>query len=257
MIKLKNIYYRYDGENVLNDISCEIHEKERVVLLGINGSGKSTLLKIMDGLIYPETGQYFYNGYEITKKYLANKANNKTFRKEVVLLFQNPDVMLFNPTVYDEIAFGLKQMDYTDIDDRVKYWADKLKISEYLEVYPFNLSGGQKQKVCLASILALEPQVLLLDEPSANLDPRTTGWLVDFLYDINLTTVIATNNISLALEFGERGLVLSETHELIYDGNLENLLEDKESLLKANLIHTHKHKHKGLEHKHYHIHYWD
>ncbi|VAX18578.1 ATPase component NikO of energizing module of nickel ECF transporter [hydrothermal vent metagenome] len=256
MIKLESVFFNYGNVSVLSNISLEIKENERVVILGINGSGKSTLLKILNGLIYPQKGKYTFNGDEITKKYISNKTNNKNFRKKVVLLFQNPDMMIFNPTVYDEIAFGLKQLGFNDIENKVKYWADKLKISDHLDTPPFKLSGGEKQKVCLASILALEPKVLLLDEPTANLDPRTTGWFVDFFYDLNLTTLIATNNISLALELGERGLVLSEDHELIYDDDLEQLLDDKESLLKANLIHKHKHRHNGLEHKHYHIHYW-
>lgn len=257
MIKLENVFSNYGNVKILDNISLEIKENEKIVILGSNGSGKSTLLKILNGLIYPQKGKYIFNNNEINKKYISNKTNNKNFRKKVVLLFQNPDMMIFNPTVYDEIAFGLKQLGMDDIENKVKYWADKLRISNYLDSPPFKLSGGEKQKVCLASILALEPEVLLLDEPTANLDPRTTGWFVDFFHELNLTTLIATNNISLALELGERGLVLSENHQLIYDGNLEQLLDDKESLLKANLIHKHKHRHKGLEHKHYHIHYWD
>lgn len=257
MINLDGVSYYYGEENVLSNISLKIKENERAVLLGSNGSGKSTMLKILNGLIYPQKGKYTFNGKGITKKFISDKTNNKNFRSEVVLLFQNPDMMIFNPTVYDEIAFGLKQLGYDNIDDKVKYWANRLNIFNYLDTPPYNLSGGEKQKVCLASILVLEPKVLLLDEPTAHIDPRTTGWFVDFFYELNLTTIVATNNISLAMELGERGIVLSENHQLIYDGGLEQLLDDKESLLKANLIHTHKHKHSGLEHKHYHIHYWD
>jgi len=254
MIKLENITFKYDKKEILKNISFEVKEKEKIVLLGINGSGKSTLLKIINGLLFPQKGNYFYKGKKITKKILKNKNFIKTFRKEIVLLFQNPDTMIFNPTVYDEIAFGLRQLEYDNIDEKVKYWANKLGIEKYLDCPPFELSGGEKQKVCLASLLVLEPEVLLLDEPTSNLDPRTTGWLVDFLYELNLTTIITTHNLSLALELGDRGLVISEKHELIYDGNLEEFIKDIDKLKEANLVHIHKHKHGKIEHKHYHIH---
>ncbi len=256
LIKVRGVFYNYENNETLNNINFEINSGERVVLLGVNGSGKSTLLKILNGLLYPPKGEYFFEDNRIIKSYLSDKSRNKKFRKTICLLFQDPNAMLFNPTVYEEIAFGLKQLNNLDIHDKVMFWAEKLKITNFLDTPPFKLSGGEKQKVCLASILALEPDVLLLDEPTANLDPRTTGWLVDFLEEIHLTTIAATNNISLANELGDRGLVLSEDHSLIFDGNLNDLLEDKETLIKANLIHTHKHKNKSNDSKHYHIHYW-
>ncbi len=257
IIRLKNITFKYEEKEILRDISFNVNEKEKLVLLGINGSGKSTLLKIINGLIFPQKGDYIYKGGKITKKKLKERNFIKNFRKEVVLLFQNPDTMLFNPTVYDEIAFGLRQLDIEDIDEKVKYWAEKLGIFKYLDTPPFKLSGGEKQKVCLASLLVLEPELLLLDEPTSNLDPRSTGWLIDFLYELNLTTIITTHNLSLSIELGDRGLVLSEDHRLIYDGDLEDFIKDKEKLLEANLIHIHRHKHKEIEHKHYHVHDWD
>ncbi len=257
IIRLKNITFKYEEKEILRDISFNVNEKEKLVLLGINGSGKSTLLKIINGLIFPQKGDYIYKGEKITKKKLEERNFIKNFRKEVVLLFQNPDTMLFNPTVYDEIAFGLRQLDIEDIDEKVKYWAEKLGIFKYLDTPPFKLSGGEKQKVCLASLLVLEPELLLLDEPTSNLDPRSTGWLIDFLYELNLTTIITTHNLSLSIELGDRGLVLSEDHRLIYDGDLEDFIKDKEKLLEANLIHIHRHKHKEIEHKHYHVHDWD
>jgi len=104
MIELRDVYYSYNGEDVLRDISFRIFEGDRVVLLGPNGSGKTTLLKILNGLIFPKKGAYFYKDIEIKEKTLKDKNINRWFRKEVVLLFQNPEVMLFNPTVYDEIA---------------------------------------------------------------------------------------------------------------------------------------------------------
>jgi len=254
MIRLKDISFRYNKEFVLQDINLHIKEKEKVVLLGINGSGKSTLLKIINGLIFPQKGEYFYKNVKITEKKLKDKNFVKKFRKEVVLLFQNPDSMLFNPTVYDEIAFGLRQLGEKNIDEKVKFWADKLGVYKYLNEPPFNLSGGEKQKVCLASLLVLEPQVLLLDEPTANLDPMTTGWLIDFLYELDLTTVITSHNLSLALELGDRGVVLSNNHKVIYDGNLEDFINDIEKLEKAGLVHIHRHKHGKLEHRHFHTH---
>ena len=257
MIELKGIIYRSKTDVILNDITFSVNEKEKVVLLGINGVGKSSLLKILNGLIFPQEGIYLYKGEMLDENKLKNKSFNRKFRKEVVMLFQNPDVMLFNPTVYDEIAFGLRQFDFSDIDDRVKYWADIFGITKYLDKSPFELSGGEKQKVCLASILAIEPEVLLLDEPTSNLDPKTTGWLIDFLNDLNLTMIITTHNFSIAGELAERTIVLGENHKILYDGKVETFLKDKNLLIEANLVHIHKHRHNNIIHTHYHIHDWD
>jgi cobalt/nickel transport system ATP-binding protein len=125
-------------------------------------------------------------------------------------------------------------------------------VEPHLKRPPFQLSGGEKQKVCLASLLALQPRVLLLDEPTANLDPRSTGWLVDFLQDLSVTSLATTHNLSLAAELGDRVLVLSEAHELIFDGRMEELLGDEEKLLAANLMHSHRRGHSRERRPHVH-----
>jgi len=242
---------------VLSEVSFEIGPGEKVVLLGVNGSGKTTLLKILNGLIFPSSGFYHYRGREIRRSTFKDGPFNLKFRQEVVLLFQNPDTMIFNPTVFDELAFGPRQVGMEDVDERVKHWADLLDISRHLDRPPFDLSNGEKQRVCLASLLCLEPRLLLLDEPTASLDPRSTGWLVDFLGELDVTILVTTHNISMASELGERTLVLSEGHELIYDGAIDPFLGDREKLLAANLLHTHRHRHGDLEHGHFHIHDWE
>ncbi|WP_457624131.1 energy-coupling factor ABC transporter ATP-binding protein [Persephonella sp.] len=254
MIELKDVSFSYQGRKAVENITFSIQKGEKVVILGINGSGKSTILKIINALLFPQEGTYRYRGEIITPKKMKDREFVRKFRKEVVLLFQNPDTMIFNPTVFDEIAFGLRQLGEKDIKEKVHYWADKLGIFHLLDRSPFELSGGEKQKVCLAALLSLEPEVLLLDEPTANLDPRSTGWLIDFLYQLDITVVTTTHNLGIALELGERGLVLSENHRLIYDGNLSEFLKDREKLLEANLIHIHRHRHDDMEHRHYHIH---
>ncbi|RQW78706.1 MAG: ABC transporter ATP-binding protein, partial [Geobacter sp.] len=108
-----------------------------------------------------------------------------------------------------------------------------------------------------AALLVLEPDLLLLDEPTAHLDPRSVGWLVDFLSALKVTLVVATHNLSLAPELGERALVLGEDHRLLYDGDLASLLRDQERLIAANLVHTHRHRHGAVEHRHFHSHDWD
>jgi cobalt/nickel transport system ATP-binding protein len=258
MIEIRNVRHEYDtGGPVLEDVSFSIGEGEKVVLLGTNGCGKTTLLKILDGLVIPREGAYRYKGKPVDARVLKDKAFCRTFRKEVVLLFQNPDAMIFNPTVRDEIAFGPRQLGRDDVDGIVRKWADEFGLAKHLDRPPFELSRGEKQKLCLAALLAIEPEVLLLDEPAANLDPRTTGWLVDYLQEVKATTLVTTHNLSLAAELGERTIVLSENHRIIYDGAIGPLLGDTEKLIEANLVHVHKHKHEGVEHKHYHTHDWE
>jgi cobalt/nickel transport system ATP-binding protein len=198
-----------------------------------------------------------FEGQEISPKRLtSDKPLQRHFRQRVCLLFQNPDAMIFNPTVYDEIAFGLRQLQVSQLDERVRYWADQVGVSALLTRSPFSLSGGEKQKICLASLLALEPKVLLMDEPTSAMDPRATGWLVDFLAHLSMTTITTTHNLSLAPELGTRTLVLSEDHRLIYDGDMAPLFADLSILTQANLVHTHRHAHGEQVHAHVHIHDW-
>jgi cobalt/nickel transport system ATP-binding protein len=257
MLELKGVSYCYpESEPVLKDVSVSIGEREKVVLLGANGCGKTTLLQLLNGLHFAQAGSYCYRGEAVTKQRLRDKTWSRRFRKEVVLLFQHPEAMLFNPTVYDEIAFGLRQLGVPELDARVRHWAARLGVESHLDRPPFRLSGGEKERVCLAALLALEPQLLLLDEPTANLDPRTTGWLIDFLQDLEVTAVATTHNLSLAGELGSRILVLSEAHELIFDGCIEALLADEAKLRAANLVHRHRHRHGSAAHRHFHTHDW-
>ncbi|MDO8931802.1 MAG: energy-coupling factor ABC transporter ATP-binding protein, partial [Rhodocyclaceae bacterium] len=122
---------------------------------------------------------------------------------------------------------------------------------------PFLLSGGEKQKVALACLLALDPQVLLLDEPAASLDPRSTGWLVDHLVASNLTVVASTHNLSMAAELGTRCLVMGENGRLLYDGPVHAALANLDLMETANLAHRHTHRHSGVAHTHVHVHDWE
>ncbi|MFN2337368.1 MAG: energy-coupling factor ABC transporter ATP-binding protein [Gammaproteobacteria bacterium] len=256
MIELSGVMHRYQDRAVLCDIAYTQKEGEKVVLLGCNGSGKSTLLKILAGLIAPTQGCYRYQGETIDPARLRDRTRGFHFRQEVTLLFQNPDTMLFNPTVFDEIAFGPRQLGVNDLEERVHHWAATVGVGAHLRRPPFGLSGGEKQRVALAALLAMEPKLLLLDEPTASLDPRSTGWLVDFLADLPVTTLVSTHNLSLAPELGSRALVLGEDHGLVYDGAIAPLLDDLPRLAAANLVHSHRHRHGDLEHRHPHVHDW-
>lgn len=256
MLKAIEVSYRLpDGQEILCAIDFRLGRGEKVVLLGANGTGKSTLLKVLNGLLPTATGTVCYDGREVDRAALREAAFHQRFRREVVLLFQNPDSMLFNPTVFDEIAFGPRQLGLDDVDGRVHHWAGELGVAPLLDRTPFRLSGGEKQRVCLAALLVLEPKVLLLDEPTSNMDPRSTGWLVDFLADLNQTALVSTHNLSLAGELGDRCLVLGEDHRLVYDGPVQDFLSDHDRLAAANLVH--RHRHGQAEHSHFHAHDWD
>lgn len=256
MIRVEHLSHAYGDKPSLVDLSFSVEAGEKLVLLGANGCGKSTLLKILDGLVAPRAGSYRYDGVEIDPARLKHGEPRRRFRSEVGLLFQNPDVMLFNPTVYDEIAFGPRQLGLGEVDARTRHWAAVVGVERFLERPPFTLSGGEKQKVALAALLAVQPKLLLLDEPAAALDPRTTGWLVDCLAELPMTLLTTTHNLGLAGELGSRALVLGEDHRLAYDGPVEAFLRDIDLLVACNLAHVHRHRHGGVEHRHWHTHDW-
>lgn len=260
MIRLEHLGYDYtDMKGVthplLEDISFEVKSGEKVLLLGINGCGKSTLLKLLNGLVFAQKGKYFFEDEEVSKAWV--RGNKSHFRKSCGLLMQDPNTMLFNPTVYDEIAFGIDMYALGDTKERVQHWAKLFGITKHLDSAPYHLSGGEKQKVALASVLATEPNLLLLDEPTSYLDPPMTGWFVEFLESLDATVLITTHNLSLGGEMADRALVLSPEHRLIYDGAVKALLGDEQALHDAHLLHRHVHLHDGEVHAHFHLHDWN
>ncbi len=250
LINIKNGFFYYEDNVALENINLEIKEKEKLILLGNNGSGKSTLLRVMAGLYFLKRGEYLFEGNLVKKRNVK-----KDFRKKVGILFQNPDAMIFNPTVYDEIAFSLKEFGFDNVNDRVVEIAKEFGIEKLLKKSPIALSGGEKQKVMLASVMVYKPKLLLLDEPTAAMDPRTTGWLIDFIYELDITTVIATHDLAVAYELSDRAVVMSEEHKIVFDGDMEELMKNLDVLMQANLIHKHKHRHKKFIHSHYHLHF--
>lgn len=260
MIEFKNVCYRWpDADSQLENLSLKIERSEKIVLLGANGCGKSTLLKLMNGLIFPKIGEILWQNEVLDKSRLKLREFARVFRRNNVLLFQQPESMLFNPTVRDEIAYGLRQLAHDaegNIMSAVDYWATELGLRNVLEHAPFNLSGGQKQKVALACLMALDPALLLLDEPSASLDPATVGWLVDTLVHSDKTIVISTHNLSIAAELGERCIVLGKNGVVLFDGAMRFALADIELLEQAGLAHRHRHHHNDILHSHVHAHNW-
>ncbi|MDY4699330.1 ABC transporter ATP-binding protein [Eubacterium coprostanoligenes] len=198
MIKLDDICFAYDSTPVLKHFSTEIADGEFVVIKGDNGCGKSTLLNIINALEFAEIGTYTFDGTVIDKKAMKNEQFAKAFHQKIGYVFQNTDAQLFCSSVYDEIAFAPRQMqlDEAEIAKRVE---DMLKLTgtEHLkERAPFHLSMGEKKKVAVASVLAMNPQVLILDEPMNFLDKKSRQWLVGFLnqmHSVGKTIIIVSH----------------------------------------------------------------
>jgi cobalt/nickel transport system ATP-binding protein len=258
--ELSGVSFAY-GEDVpaLRDVSLTIARGEKVVLLGANGSGKSTLLKILNGLLHPTSGAFRAFGEEITERALRDEAVAHRFRRRVGFIFQNSDAQLFSATVRDEIAFGPLQMGLTpgQVEQRIADVATMLDIARLLDRPPFRLSGGEKKKVALASILVINPEVILLDEPTGGLDPRSQRWLVELLMTLHgagKTLVTATHDLDIVSEIADRAVVMNEEHAIEAAGHPCDILEDTELLLRVNLIHEHTHWHEGHRHSHPHFH---
>ena len=252
--------YRYgEGVPALEEVSLTVHQGEKVAILGANGCGKSTLLKMLDGLIFPQSGAIAAFGEPLTEAALREEALAARFRRRVGYIFQNAEAQLFSPTVREEIAFGPLQLGlpHAEIERRLCDVVDLLDIGTLLDRPPFRLSGGEKRKVALASTLVVNPDVLLLDEPTNGLDPRSQRWLVELLvrlHAVGKTIVTATHDLSIVPEIADRTLVFSEAHRLVAEGPSAQILADWDLLLSVNLIHEHTHRHGSLIHSHPHFH---
>lgn len=241
MIEIKNVYYSYLDIIALNNINLEIKPGEAVALMGANGCGKSTLLKLMNGIISPERGSYWFDGEEITHKKLQDNKFSKQLHQRIGFVFQNSDTQLFCPSVFEEIAFGPRQMglDELEVTKRVHDCLKLLNIENFEDRIPYHLSGGEKRKVAIACVMSLNPEVLVLDEPMNGLDPKTQRWLVEFLVKLNKagkTLIISTHNLELVHEISTRAILFNEEHTIVADMSTKELLKDIDLLKKVNLV---------------------
>jgi cobalt/nickel transport system ATP-binding protein len=223
-LTIQQLNYAYpDGTLALREIELSVRATERVALVGANGSGKSTLLQHLNGLLMPQTGQVVVGEQPIAPQTL------KAVRNFVGLVFQNPDDQLFMPTVWEDVTFGPMNQGLQghELVQRavLALRAVGLEPDYYGPRNASNLSGGEKKRVAIAGVLAMQPQVLVLDEPSAQLDPRSRRQLIHLLDSLPLTQLIATHDLDLALELCDRTLVLS-AGKIVFDGPTEQILSN-------------------------------
>lgn len=253
VIKVVNLNYSYpDGTPGLKGVSFDVEEGETLVIIGANGTGKSTLFMNLMGVLDGD-------GYiEITGLTL-NKANLKEIRRRMGIVFQNPDDQLFCPTVMDDVSFGPLNLGWNSSE--VVSSSQKALAFVGLEGYEsrtsYHLSFGEKKRVAIATVLSMNPEILLLDEPTSGLDPRSISKFINILYTLKSqgkTLLIVTHDIFLTQEVADRVLVFSEEKKPVAIGNYKDILSDYDLLLKNNLIHQHRHRHDEIIHEHEHEH---
>ena len=258
LFELRDVSFDYEGIAALRSLSLSIAQGERLALLGANGSGKSTLLRLLDALCVPASGVIQFDGQALTPDRLQDDKFALPFRRRVALVFQNPDVQLFNPTVFDEVAFAPLQLQWprAELLSRVAETMEWMGIAHLKDRPPYRLSGGEKKRVALASVFVLNPDVILLDEPTATLDPRSQSQVIDLIQHWKgsaKTVITATHQLEIVADIADRIVVLEEGR-IAASGAVEEVLHDHELLLRANLVHAHRHSHGSVTHSHPHMH---
>jgi cobalt/nickel transport system ATP-binding protein len=238
MIEIKGVSFRYKDAVALNNISIRIEKGESIALIGPNGSGKSTFLKLLSGIIFPQKGKYYFDGKEINPD--MEGQFTKLFHQRVGFVFQNSDAQLFCSSVYEEIAFAPIQMglDEKGVDKRVNDCLKLLDIEDLRDRIPYNLSGGEKKRVAIASVLVHNPDVLLLDEPMNGLDPRTKRFLRDLLIKLNQngkTIICSTHDFEYVDGIFNRAVVFSKEHTIIRDDKYTDVICDDKFLYDNNI----------------------
>jgi cobalt/nickel transport system ATP-binding protein len=231
VLEVEGLAFAYpDGHQALHCVDFMVREGERVALLGPNGAGKTTLVLHLNGIHQPGTGAVHVGGLPVTK------ANLREIRRRVGIVFQDPDDQLFMPTVRDDVAFGPANLGFRgdDLDKRVMAALDAVGMSEFADRPPHHLSFGQRRRVAAATVLAMEPDILVLDEPSSNLDPAARREFGDIVRSLALTTFMVTHDLPYALELCERALVMNDGR-IVADGPTREILSDRE-LMAANRL---------------------
>ncbi len=222
-MEFRQVRYSYEGsrEEALRGVDFKIGHGEKVALLGPNGAGKSTLLLHTDGLLLPASGEVVVCGMPVERKTLAD------VRRRVGMVFQNPDDQLFMPTVEEDVAFGPLNMglDAGEVEMRISAAMRAVGAEGLRKRSPMQLSGGQKRAVALAAVLAMRPQILVLDEPTANLDGRTRRSLMSVLGRIDSTCIIATHDLAMARALCTRAIVMDEGR-VVADGSCAEVIAD-------------------------------
>ncbi|HER54671.1 MAG TPA: ATP-binding cassette domain-containing protein [Candidatus Bathyarchaeota archaeon] len=235
MLEVKDLYYAYStGFEALKGINLTVNDGEFLAIMGQNGAGKTTLVKHFNGLLKPTQGEVLVDGVSTRDISVAKLARNVGF------VFQNPDHQLFSETVEDEIAFALKNFGFEEavIEKQVEWALNLLDIVQYRKTSPFMLSGGERKRVALASILAWDPQVVILDEPTIGQDHRQKEKLQQFILQLNAqkkTVVVVTHDVEFVAECNPR-IILMRQGQILLDGVAEQILNDTELLAQASIV---------------------
>jgi cobalt/nickel transport system ATP-binding protein len=230
-LEISELTFSYpDGRQVLNSVNLQINKGERVALLGPNGAGKTTLVMHLNGILLSDQGIVKVAGIKVDKENLFE------VRKRVGLVFQDPDDQLFMTTVRDDVAFGPSNIGIQgeELNEVVDYALDQVKMKEFADRPPHHLSFGQRRRVAVATVLAMKPDILVLDEPSSNLDPASRRELAEILLNLDVTIFMVTHDLPYALEICPRAAILNNG-KIVADGNTRDLLGDEE-LMESNRL---------------------
>jgi len=222
VIDFNELYYVYpDGKQAVNGVSFRIHHGESVGIVGANGAGKSTLLMLLVGILLPTKGEIRVGEIPVAKKTLP------VIRQRIGLAFQNPDDQLFMTTVYDDVAFGPRnyQLSEPEVEKRVMKTLDTVGIGHLKDRAPYKLSGGEKRAAAIAAVLSMDPDILVIDEPTAALDPKSRRRLINLLKGFTHTKIIATHDLDLVLEICDRTIVIKEGR-IVSDDSPVKILAD-------------------------------
>jgi cobalt/nickel transport system ATP-binding protein len=225
VLQVHNLHFSYhDGLAALRGVSFEMCEGEKVALVGPNGAGKSTLMLHLNGILSGH-GEVTVEGNRLTHD------NLPAIRAMVGLVFQNPDDQLFSPTVFEDVAFGPLHMGLPmdEIESRVKSALEAVRMSSFRDRLSHHLSVGEKKRIAIATVLSMNPQILILDEPSAGLDPRGRRTLINLLRELPITMLVSTHDMRLVQELFPRTIVMDEG-QIVADGKTNDILQNEELL---------------------------
>ena len=231
VLDVRGLAFAYpDGHQALYGVDLHVHQGERVALLGPNGAGKTTLVLHLNGILTAGVGSVTVSGLPVTK------ANVPEIRRRVGIVFQDPDDQLFMGTVRQDVGFGPANLGLrgAELEQRVQVALDQVGMAEYADRPPHHLSFGQRRRVAVATVLAMEPEILVLDEPSSNLDPASRRELADILRSLDVTVLMVTHDLPYALELCPRSVVLSDG-SVVADGSTYDVLTD-DTLMRAHRL---------------------